>query len=194
MFMNYMLDASQSDFNQNSNPSGIVVQFCDKAGEICGSWFVLSSFAGIKVAAEIAYTKACSYYVRQKAPQLIAERVAVSEGTIIAADALAGSATGQLIKEEIACLTNEGMKFGEGNLIQNVPQLERTISEWLGEGTRLIKNKNSDSVLLSLNKTKRVRFDFIKPNLHNNPHMHLEEFINNEWIGSRIYPKDVPHN
>lgn len=25
-------------------------------------------------------------------------------------------------------------------------------------------------------------------------HMHLEELVDKEWVGPRIYPHDVPHN
>lgn len=39
-----------------------------------------------------------------------------------------------------------------------------------------------------------LRFDFEKPFPHENPHAHIEELINGEWIdhGDQIYPNDVP--
>lgn len=73
-------------------------------------------------------------------------------------------------------------------------QIENKISEWLGSGSKLIKNKAGDTILLSNDMQRRVRFDFLRPSPHNNPHMHVEEIIKGEWIGPRIYPTNVPHN
>ena len=72
---------------------------------------------------------------------------------------------------------------------------ELTINSYLGEGTQLITNKAGDLIFLSKDGLRRVRFDFIRPDPHLNPHMHIEYYINGEWKGSgQIYPIDVPHN
>lgn len=97
-------------------------------------------------------------------------------------------------KEIAVDVTKGGVQLGKHNPRAKISQLEGKLSEWLGKETRMIKNKAGDLVFLSKDARKRVRFDFLRPNPHNNPHMHLEELIDNEWIGPRIYPKDVPNN
>ncbi len=87
-----------------------------------------------------------------------------------------------------------GVKLGKQNPGHKISQLEGKLSEWLGNETKMIKNKAGDSVFLSKDMERRVRFDLLRPNPHNNPHMHIEELIKGEWKGSRIYPTDVPHN
>ncbi|CUI18115.1 conserved hypothetical protein (plasmid) [Candidatus Protochlamydia naegleriophila] len=77
----------------------------------------------------------------------------------------------------------------------SISKLVEEINNWLGNDTKMIRNKAGDSVFLSKDETRRVRFDFNRPNPHNNSHMHLEEIINNKWNKSgQIYPVDVPHN
>lgn len=80
------------------------------------------------------------------------------------------------------------------NKSNRIQELERRVSEWLGQGVRVIKNENNDMILLSRDGTKKVRFDLIKPDPHNSPHMHVEELIQGRWKGSRIYPNNVPHH
>ena len=91
-------------------------------------------------------------------------------------------------------MAKEGVKLGTQNPGHKISQIEGKLSEWLGKETGMIKNKAGDTVFLSKDGAKKVRFDFLRPNPHNNPHMHMEEFINHEWHGPRIYPRDVPHN
>ncbi|GAB4187770.1 MAG: hypothetical protein Tsb0015_06880 [Simkaniaceae bacterium] len=86
-----------------------------------------------------------------------------------------------------------GMK--NGAKIAEVVQLEQRISGWLGEGARFIRNEAGDSVFLSKDGLRRVRFDFKNPSPHHNPHAHVEVKVNNKWVKSGpIYPTDVPHN
>ncbi len=74
-------------------------------------------------------------------------------------------------------------------------EAEKAINSYLGEGSQLIKNNAGDPVFLSKDGNRRVRFDFNRPDPHNNPHMHVEKYVNGDWIGSgQIYPFDVPHN
>lgn len=41
---------------------------------------------------------------------------------------------------------------------------------------------------------RRVRFDFNRPYPHENPHLHFEKFVGDEWKDiARVYPKDLPH-
>ena len=76
-----------------------------------------------------------------------------------------------------------------------IAQLEKRISEWLGEGAKLIRNEAGDSVVLSKDGLRCIRFDFNKPKPHNNPHAHVEIKTDGKWVKSgQIYPKDVPHN
>ena len=79
--------------------------------------------------------------------------------------------------------------------ISEVVQLEKKISEWLGEGTKLIRNEAGDSVFLSKDGMKCVRFDFNYPNPHNSPHAHVEIKVDGKWIKSgQIYPINVQPN
>lgn len=87
-------------------------------------------------------------------------------------------------------ITDTSMPTGVNLLAENV----KMINSYLGEGTSLITNKAGDFVFLSKDGLRRVRFDFIRPDPHLNPHMHVEYFINGQWKGSgQIYPFDVPH-
>ncbi len=92
-----------------------------------------------------------------------------------------------LLLESVAGLEN-------GARIAEVVQLEKQVSGWLGEGTKVIHNTAGDPVFLSKDGIRKVRFDFSRPYPHENPHLHFEEFVNGEWKEiSRIYPNDVPH-
>jgi len=74
-----------------------------------------------------------------------------------------------------------------------IVEIEKQISKWLGSGSRFIKNKAGDSIFISKEGTKRVRFDFNNPTPHTNPHAHIEIKIDNKWHKSGpIYPVDVP--
>ena len=88
-------------------------------------------------------------------------------------------------------LVKKGANLGKQ---KRISRIEGEISEWLGKESRMIKNKAGDAVFLSKDMDRRVRFDFLRPNPHNNPHMHIEELIKGEWKGPRIYPIDVAHN
>jgi hypothetical protein len=60
-----------------------------------------------------------------------------------------------------------------GNL-EKIIRLEGRISDWLGKGTKFIRNEAGDPVFLSKDGLRCVRFDFNKTKPHNNPHAHLE--------------------
>lgn len=67
------------------------------------------------------------------------------------------------------------------------------ILQWLGEGARFIKNSNGDTVIVSQDGLRRVRFDINNPWPHSSQHAHVEELVDGNWIKSGpIYPKDVP--
>ncbi|MCF7852745.1 MAG: hypothetical protein K9M07_05855 [Simkaniaceae bacterium] len=77
---------------------------------------------------------------------------------------------------------------------KNITKLEKQISNWLGNNTQLIKNKAGDSIFLSSDGMKKIRFDFKRPYPHESPHMHFECFVDGEWKEiNRVYPIDVPH-
>jgi hypothetical protein len=61
-----------------------------------------------------------------------------------------------------------------GVKVAEVVQIEKTISDWLGKGARFIKNEAGDSVFLSKDGLRRVRFDFKNPSPHHNLHAHVE--------------------
>lgn len=80
------------------------------------------------------------------------------------------------------------------NTASEVINLEEEISKWLGEGTQFIRNKAGDSIFLSRDGIRKVRFDFKRPYPHESPHLHFEHLVSGEWKEiSRIYPIDVPH-
>ncbi len=96
---------------------------------------------------------------------------------------------------EKTLLIESASQLESGASISKIVQLEKQISEWLGEGTKFIKNEAGDSIFLSQDGLKCVRFDFNRTKPHNNPHAHVEVKINGEWVKSgQIYPVDVPHN
>ncbi len=81
-----------------------------------------------------------------------------------------------------------------GGHAAEVVHLEKQISSWLGEGSQLIRNKAGDSIFLSKDGVRKMRFDFIRPAPHKSPHVHLEHLVDGEWKEiSRVYPIDVPH-
>ena len=79
--------------------------------------------------------------------------------------------------------------------ISLIKKIEQQINGWLGKGTKLIKNSSGDYVFISKDELRRVRFDLKNPSPHNNPHGHIEEYIEGKWNKSGpIYPIDVQHN
>lgn len=86
-----------------------------------------------------------------------------------------------------------GIKFAENVSNKKIAKLEEQISKWLGEETKLIRNKAGDPVFISKDGTRRIRFDFL--NTHGDKtHMHIEQKIENRWKDAtsthRIYPLD----
>jgi len=77
------------------------------------------------------------------------------------------------------------------NKIQNIVT---NVKGWLGDKARMIKNAYDDTVIISEDGTRRVRFDINNPSPHENPHGHVEELINGKWEKSGpLYPTDVPN-
>jgi len=75
-----------------------------------------------------------------------------------------------------------------------IKHLEKEISDWLGAETKMIINPKGDPIFLSKDGKRKVRFDFNWTAPHENPHLHIEHLLNDEWQEiSRIYPIDVPH-
>ena len=82
----------------------------------------------------------------------------------------------------------------KGTGTPEVDQLAKDIKDWIGEDGRVITNSSGDKVFISADGTRRVRFDINNPYPHANPHAHVEELINGQWVKSgQIYPTDVPH-
>jgi len=78
-----------------------------------------------------------------------------------------------------------------------ITDLEKKISEWLGENSKMIKNKSGDPIFISEDAKRRVRFDFLNPH-GEKPHMHIEIKPNNNWKNAtsehRIFPKINEYN
>jgi len=93
-------------------------------------------------------------------------------------------------------VTKEGVALASQNFSKSkIQKAEGMINSYLGEGTRLIKNEAQDLVFISKDGLRKVRFDFVSPKPHNNPHMHVEKLNGRKWWDSgQIYPIDVPHN
>lgn len=75
---------------------------------------------------------------------------------------------------------------------KGVADVADQVNEWLGDDVKVIENASGDSVFISKDKTKKVRFDFNNPSPHTNPHGHIEEMLDGTWSKSGpIYPTDV---
>ena len=77
---------------------------------------------------------------------------------------------------------------------QNLDDLANDISDWVsnGEVARGFRNSDGDFLLINSSNTRQFRFDYFDPSPHQNPHMHLLEWVENrKWEGPRIFPSDV---
>jgi len=84
---------------------------------------------------------------------------------------------------------------GKAAQVNKIENLANDMKSWLGDGAKLIKNKSGDTVIISKDGARRIRFDINNPSPHNSPHGHIEELVNGKWVKSGpIYPVDVPHN
>jgi len=67
------------------------------------------------------------------------------------------------------------------------------VTTFLGKDARVITNEAGDTVFLSKDGLRRVRFEFNDPSPHTSPHTHVEVKVNGEWVKSGpLYPSDVP--
>ena len=80
---------------------------------------------------------------------------------------------------------------GVGKGIKTTNELVDMIMKWLGPGSKLIKNRAGDLVLMSKDNLRKIRFDLNRPWPHRNPHFHVEEFVNGKWRGRPRWPIDV---
>ena len=91
-------------------------------------------------------------------------------------------------------IVKQGQNIPRGLSDRAITKIEGRISNWLGDGSRLIRNKSGDPVFLSKDCIRRVRFDF--NNSHGDKmHVHFEKKVNIRWVDAsskhRIYPKDI---
>lgn len=78
---------------------------------------------------------------------------------------------------------------------ERISNLEKRISEWIGNNSKMIQNDSGDLIFISKDGSRKIRFDFNNPSPHNNPHCHIEQLIDGKWNKSgQIYPIDVPHH
>lgn len=192
----------QQDFYPSDQPATLD-DFCEQAGSICGSWFVLAPTCelvklgyGFTVmgASRVAGWWVAKNFARTETLQ-VAFRVAAGESGTLAASKVATDVVIQSVEKEVVSVAQEVVQIAKQDPSNKILQLAEKINEWLGAGTKMVKNKASDPVFLSQDGLKRVRFDFNNPAPHSNPHGHIEKLINGKWNKSGpIYPTDVPHN
>jgi hypothetical protein len=66
------------------------------------------------------------------------------------------------------------------------------VTRFLGKDARVITNPAGDTIFLSKDGLRRVRFDINNPSPHLNPHSHVEINVNGKWVKSGpLYPSDV---
>ncbi|HBS52347.1 MAG TPA: hypothetical protein DEA62_05170 [Coxiellaceae bacterium] len=73
----------------------------------------------------------------------------------------------------------------------SVSKVVQWTENFLGKEARVITNKAGDKIFINAENTKRISFDIKNPYPHENPHVHVKEFVDGKWRGSRVYPKDV---
>lgn len=154
------------------------------------------SLAGRAVLSHTVETRIISAFEKgttfEESLTLVNRELAILEetGIIEAKVAAAVKESIQLRGELIQILETNGKSIGSLNL----QKLETDISQWLGERTKLIRNHAGDPIFLSSDGLRKVRFDFMRPYPHENPHLHFEELIDDKWQEIiKIYPNDVPH-
>ena len=82
---------------------------------------------------------------------------------------------------------------GASTTVKNASMISDDVIEWLGKDAKMITNSNGDKVFISADGKRRIRFDIKHPAQHQNPHSHVEEFIDGEWKKSGpIFPIDTP--
>jgi hypothetical protein len=134
--------------------------------------------------------------VSQGVKAVTAEKIFGNAGRVFANEALVTEEVAAIASRQVVALEKVDSVGAQvsGIKIAEAAQLEKSLSEWLGEGTQFIRNKSGDPVFLSKDGLRKVRFDFNKPAPHLSPHLHIEHLVNGEWQEiSRVYPIDVPH-
>ena len=92
------------------------------------------------------------------------------------------------VRAPVICDMNAAGSASKGK----IGQIADSVSEWLGEGARVVKNDAGDYLFLSKDGTRRIRFDINRPYPHQSPHGHIEELVGSKWVKSGpIFPKDV---
>ena len=106
-----------------------------------------------------------------------------------AIDQIFGTDRAELYTPEL----KEARNFFTIGMLPIPAQLEKQISDWLGEGTHLMRNKAGDPVFLSKDGLRRIRFDFNNPH-GDKLHLHIEHKIGGKWEDAssqhRIYPRN----
>ncbi len=62
-----------------------------------------------------------------------------------------------------------------------LPKISNQLKNWLGKEYRVITNKAGDTVLLSKDGLRKMRWNVKNPHGYD-PHMHLEVLKNGEWL------------
>lgn len=87
-------------------------------------------------------------------------------------------------------LTDETGSIPGGSAVDDVFSQSQ---DWLGPNWRVINNQAGDTIVLSDDGLRRLRFDINRPYPHSSPHAHVEELVNGRWVKSGpLYPTDVP--
>jgi len=86
------------------------------------------------------------------------------------------------------CLMNpicSSVVFGVGS--QATSDTADDVIEWLGDDPVAIKNQNGDLIARNAENTLRFQAHFNNYYPHNQPHIHLDQFINGQWEAFRIF-------
>lgn len=81
---------------------------------------------------------------------------------------------------------------GTKNFTPKVRQIGNDVNNFLGKDSKVITNNAGDTIFVSKDGLRRVRFDINRPHPHMNPNVHIEMKIDGKWVKSGpLYPNDV---
>lgn len=90
---------------------------------------------------------------------------------------------------ELHLLTASGLVAASDQRVQNTVD---AAVKWLGPRFTHIRNTAGDSIFISADRLRKIRFDYL--NSHGDrPHLHLQVFVNGKWRDAiqglhRLYP------
>ena len=113
-------------------------------------------------------------------------------GTAAAARAISGIADIQRAGSAKSAAQAAEQQAAPKSVSPAVKAVGDDVTKFLGKDARVITNSAGDTVFLSKDGLRRVRFDINNPSPHLNPHSHVEINVNGKWVKSGpLYPSDV---